>query len=81
MLKDFKNEVVAKAKEAKATQSVVRIGHKLEHPAHLVYFFAIASHLDYAIVAVVCLVVGVIAWIPLSVFDAASLADEAEGGE
>lgn len=52
----------------------VRYAHVSEHPIHLVYFFAIATNMQYALVAVVCLVVGVLCMFPVKV----PLAEEEE---
>lgn len=49
----------------KPLRKAVRFAHITEHPVHLVYFFTIAIHSHYAYVAIVCLVVGILALIPV----------------
>jgi hypothetical protein len=49
---------------SKPLAPVTRFAHRISEPVHLVYFFAIAAHWDYASAALVCLVVGIIALVP-----------------
>ena len=38
--------------------------HHLEHPAHLLYFGMLSTHMDYKTAAIGCLIIGILAYLP-----------------
>jgi hypothetical protein len=67
MLKEKGKDLVTKCKPGVAR--IADWAHKGEHNVHLIYFFFVATHGGYQIVAAVCLAVGLLAMIHIAPAD------------
>ncbi len=57
-------EVGKRVSHSKRVHHIAHLAHSLEHPAHLIYFGMLATHMNYKMAAIGCLVIGFFAMLP-----------------